>query len=197
MANTPTSSQGPEAAKEKAKSAAAEASENLKASARSAADTVSAEATEYAKQARGAAASEVKGVASALRHAADDLRSGSPQERTFSQIADTLADFSDTIRDKDMGEVVGAVNSFARRNPLTFLGGAALLGFAATRFAKASESGARRTGTQGVDPQDMDRPVPSDRRPLAATEIGGTASTTPATSTPPSAPTTPTMGGTK
>ena len=43
------------------------------------------------------------------------------------------------MRDKDLGEVAGDVSDFARRNPLAFLGGAALLGFAGTRIARASE----------------------------------------------------------
>ena len=45
-------------------------------------------------QARDTAADEVKGVASALRTAADELRGGSPQERSFG-LADGLADVSD------------------------------------------------------------------------------------------------------
>tara|TARA_R110002110_G_scaffold13092_2_gene62735 strand:+ start:1968 stop:2420 length:453 start_codon:yes stop_codon:yes gene_type:complete len=126
------------------------------------ADTVASDAARYADDAKGAAADEVKGVASALRTAADELRSGSPQERTFSQLADGLADASDSMRDKDLGEMVGAVTDFAKRNPFVFLGGAALVGFAATRFAKASETGARgeRYAYEG---RDMERPVPTER----------------------------------
>jgi hypothetical protein len=182
MPNTPNAPAGQDTGvKDKAKSAASETAQSLKESARGAADTMSSEAANYANQARDTAASEVKGVASALRKASDELRTGSPQERTFSQIADTLADFADTVRDKDMGELVGSVNTFARRNPLAFIGGAALVGFAATRFAKASESRPRSGDTYGADYRDMDRPVPSDRRPLASTDIGGSPATTPTT----------------
>lgn len=120
------------------KDAASAATQEAKARASDAASAVAAEAGNYAEQTKGAAADEVKGVSSALRTAAADLRSGSPQERTFSQLADGLADASEAIRDKDLGEIVGNLNDFARRNPLMFLGGAALVGFAATRFAKAS-----------------------------------------------------------
>ena len=74
-----------------------------------------------------------------LRRAADELRGGSPQERTFGQMADALADVSDNVRGKDFGEMAGDMSDFARRNPLAFLGGAALLGFAGTRLARASE----------------------------------------------------------
>jgi len=102
-------------------------------------------AEDRTRRAKSAVADEVGGVAHALRKAADDLREGSPQERTFAQIADTLADVSETIRGKDVGEMVHEANLMARRHPLTFLGGAALLGFTAVRFAKAS--GGQRRGS--------------------------------------------------
>jgi len=54
------------------------------------------------------------------------------------QVAGTLADISDTIRDKDLSEMVTATTTFARQNPAIFLGSAAFLGFAAARFAKSS-----------------------------------------------------------
>ncbi|PFG51572.1 hypothetical protein ATG98_0524 [Marinobacter sp. LV10R520-4] len=134
---------------EQVRQAAGAASEEVKAGAQEAADTVSAEADHYADEAKGAAADEVKDVASALRTAAKEMRSGSAQERTFSQIAEALADASDTMRDKDLGEMVGAVTNFARRNPMVFLGSAAFIGFAATRFARASSDG--RSDSNGAD----------------------------------------------
>ncbi|MBU2999175.1 hypothetical protein KO491_04955 [Roseovarius nubinhibens] len=124
--------------KTKARDTASAVKEDVTKAAQSAARTVQDEAAHYADRSKETAAREVRGVASALRTAADELRDGSPQERTFSQLADGLADVSDTIRDKDLGEVVSGLNSFARRNPLLFLGGAALAGFAATRFARAT-----------------------------------------------------------
>lgn len=95
-------------------------------------------ATSQADAAKSSVADEVSGVASALRTAAEEMRSGSPQERTFGQIAEGLADASDAVREKDLSTMVQDVTRFARKNPLVFLGGAALIGFAATRFAKAT-----------------------------------------------------------
>ena len=135
MATDPNNSND---AVDKVKKSAADAADSLKTGAQNVAQKAATEASRYADQAKGAAADEVKGVASALRTAADEMRSGSPQERTISQIAEGLADVSDSMRDKDLGEMVGAVSDFARHNPLAFLGGAVLIGFAATRFAKAS-----------------------------------------------------------
>ena len=101
---------------------------------------ISEGAAEKSEQVKDGAASEMENISSALRSAADKSRAGSPQERTFGQAAEALADFSDMVRNKDLGEMLSDVNGFARRNPLAFLGGAALLGFAATRFAKASST---------------------------------------------------------
>ena len=103
-------------------------------------------ASEKAENAKGAVADEISGTADALRKAAGSMRTGSPQERTFGQIADSLADASETLRDKDLGTLVGDVTRFARSNPMAFLGGAALLGFAAVRFVKASAE----TGTSAA-----------------------------------------------
>ena len=153
--------------KSKVKSAAANVSEELKSRAYDAADTVATEASNYADQAKYVAADEVKGVASALRTAADQLRSGSPQERTFSQIASGLADASDALRDKDLGEMVGSVTDFAKRNPLAFLGSAALIGFAATRFAKASSSHQDPTAGGGFDGRQTHRDVAQNRTDFA------------------------------
>ena len=148
---------------EKTKEAATAATKEAKAKAQGVADTVATEAGNYAGQAKDAAANEVKGVASALRTAAEEMRSGSPQERTFSQIAEGLADASDAMRDKDLGEMVGAVTDFAKRNPMVFLGSAALIGFAATRFAKASGDGGSRATSYGQRAEYVDlRDRPSE-----------------------------------
>ena len=41
---------------------------------------------------------------------------------------DGLADMADSVKDQSANDMVGTVSDFARRNPLAFLGGAALLG---------------------------------------------------------------------
>jgi hypothetical protein len=96
------------------------------------------EARTRADDAKADVATEVKDVANALRHASEELRDGSAQERTLGQIASGIADASDAIRDKDLGEIVEMASRFGRRNPALFLGGAALVGFVASRYAKAS-----------------------------------------------------------
>lgn len=97
-----------------------------------------AEVRSRADDAKDGVADEVQDVAAALRRASEELRGGSAQERTLGTIASSLADASDQIRDKDLGQIVQMVSKVARENPMMFLGGAALLGFAASRYAKAS-----------------------------------------------------------
>lgn len=98
------------------------------------------EVRSQADDAKASVADDVNDVANALRKASQDLRNGSAQERTLGQIANGLADASDALRDKDLGEIMGAISKIARQNPMLFLGGAVMLGFAASRFAKASTS---------------------------------------------------------
>ncbi len=121
-----------------AKEKAAELAEQAKSAAGSVVQDAASAATSHADAAKSSVANEVSGIASALRTAAEEMRRGSPQERTFGQIAEGLADASDAMREKDLSTMVQDVSTFARKNPLVFLGGAALIGFAATRFAKAS-----------------------------------------------------------
>ncbi len=130
---------------------AAGAARDLGDEARQTADRLKDRATEEAsargEAAKAGVADEISDLGQALRRAAEELRTGSPQERTFGHMADALADMSDTVRGKDFGEMAGDLSGFARRNPLAFLGGAALLGFAGTRLARASE----RHREQSVD----------------------------------------------
>lgn len=138
-----------ETSAENTKRTAADLADQARGAAGSIAQDAAQTAKTQASAAKSSVADEMSGVASALRTAAEEMRSGSPQERTFGQIAEGLADASDAVRDKDLGTIVQDVTTFARKNPLVFLGGAALIGFAATRFAKASE-GSDTTGTAHV-----------------------------------------------
>ncbi|WP_157937603.1 hypothetical protein [Oceaniglobus roseus] len=91
-----------------------------------------------AEDARDSVADEVSSVGEALRTASQEMRRGSLQEQVFATMADSLADFADSMSGRDPDELVRSVSSFGRRNPVAFLGGATLLGFAASRMARAS-----------------------------------------------------------
>src|SRR5690625_1310575 len=82
-------------------------------------------------------ADQVQRTATALRSASEDL-DGTFQGEIFRHAADGLQSLADDIRDKSVGEIIGDVAAYARRHPTTYLGGALLVGFALTRFVRAS-----------------------------------------------------------
>lgn len=82
-------------------------------------------------------ADQVQRTATALLSASEDL-DGTFQGEIFRHAADGLQSLSDDIRGKSIGEIIGDVAAYARRHPATYLGGALLVGFALTRFMRAS-----------------------------------------------------------
>lgn len=86
-----------------------------------------------------AAADEMQSAADAADAAASEFDSDSIQAKAVSQIAEQIDGFADKIRATDLNTMVHETSEFARRNPLLFVGGAAALGFLATRFLKARD----------------------------------------------------------
>ncbi|MGR3479522.1 hypothetical protein [Salipiger marinus] len=140
------------------------------------AQSLQADATEQvrdrAEHVKDSVAEDVSSVGDALRTASGELRKGSPQAQIFGSLAEQLAGFSDALRGRDVTEIVGEVSAFGRRNPAAFLGGAALLGFAAVRMVRAS---APEATSEAIGSAPMDRPAPSD--PLATPAVQSTPAT--------------------
>jgi hypothetical protein len=102
------------------------------------------EATEKAKSFAGdqkaLAAGQINGVAAAITKVADEL-DGSDQQtvaRYARDLAAGLSRMGKTIENKDVDDLMGTAEDFGRRQPVAFLGAAALAGFMASRFALAS-----------------------------------------------------------
>ena len=125
------------------------------------AQSLQADATDQvrdrAEHVKDSVAEDVSSVGDALRTASGELRKGSPQAQIFGSLAEQLAGFSDALRGRDVTEIVGEVSAFGRRNPAAFLGGAALLGFAAVRMVRASAPEATPTGSAPMDRPNGDR----------------------------------------
>ena len=85
------------------------------------------------------AATGVASVAESIRRVSADMEAKQPQ---IADVALTAADQAEALagylRDNDVRQIIGNVESFARRQPLLFLGGAFMLGMAASRFIKAA-----------------------------------------------------------
>jgi len=102
-------------------------------------ETVTQEAIAQAHSAQSAAAGKISEAANATEAAADQFDPGSPQAEAMRQVADQIEDVAAKLRDADVRQIANEATEYARRNPLLFLGGAALAGFAAARFLKARD----------------------------------------------------------
>lgn len=101
----------------------------------------------YAEQQKSAAADGLGGVSQAVQRAAEEL-GNAPETAAIAGYARDLAGglnrASETMRSSSVDELIEMGQDFGRRQPLAFLGAAALAGFAASRFIMAS---ARRRQT--------------------------------------------------
>lgn len=110
--------------------------------------TLGREAKDVAENVKDRAEDETRRVASAADAAAGEFKSGSLQEQAAQHVATSLEQVAVMIRDADLRQTARQVSQFARENPLVFLGGAALVGFAAARFMKSS---GRRNVARSLD----------------------------------------------
>ena len=86
-----------------------------------------------------AGADFVGGMAGAIRRAANEFDREIPQAAHYvRRAAEQIETVSDAVRRRDLTELVGNVQDFARRQPTAFLGATVLAGFAAVRFLKSS-----------------------------------------------------------
>lgn len=100
---------------------------------------VRSEAERTATDLRNQAADKVTNAANAADAAAAEFGTDSLQARAAHQVADQVEGLAERLRTADLNTVTRDVSNFARENPMLFIGGAALLGFAATRFLKARD----------------------------------------------------------
>ena len=78
-------------------------------------------------------------IAEAVQRAAGEFDGAVPQAAQYiRQAAGQIETVATAVRERDMRELLGEVQDFARRQPTLFFGGAVVLGFAALRFFKSS-----------------------------------------------------------
>ena len=106
---------------------------------------------QQADHGRELAAEGIDKVARAVRRLSTDMEADQPQ---IAGVALTAADQADKVaqylRETDARQMIGNVEDAARKTPLLFLGGAFLLGMAASRFIKAA--GGDRSRRPASDP---------------------------------------------
>lgn len=85
------------------------------------------------------AADYVGSIAQATQQAAAAFDNDLPQAaRYIRQASEQIQGVAVNVREKDVRELVGDVQEFARHQPTLFFGGAVVLGFAALRFLKST-----------------------------------------------------------
>lgn len=107
-----------------------------------------AQVGELAEKAKGMAseqmnllASQIGGVSDALTRVAGELEdNGESSAHYVRMVADGAQRLTSTLRDNSVDDVLSIAQDFGRKQPAAFLGLAALLGFAASRFISASAS---------------------------------------------------------
>lgn len=185
--------------------------------AREAAGQVQEKAQEAAGQAKGrvreqvdqrstTAGEQVHSAAQDARSVAEELRSkGKEQPAKYAeQAADRAERLGAYLKDSDADKILGDVEDFARRQPMAVLAGGLALGFAASRFLKASSAKryeAGGAGTRGFSGQGQvgngrssygtPLPAPGAEAPIAPPVPGSAADPAPL---PPVSPQTPGLG---
>ncbi len=87
---------------------------------------------------KAAGAERVKGISAAIRRAADELEHEMPPAATYiRRAADEIDAMTDAVQRRDVRQLLGDVQSFAKRQPAAFLGATVLGGFAIMRLLKA------------------------------------------------------------
>jgi hypothetical protein len=131
---------------EEAKAGAAALKTEAEAQISAVADEAKAELGKVAEKAKGMAEEQkqfvsghIEGVAEAVAKVAGELESNNATTAGYArQLADTVSSFSDTVKNKDVDELLAMAQDFGRRQPAVFMTAAALAGFAASRFILAS-----------------------------------------------------------
>jgi ElaB/YqjD/DUF883 family membrane-anchored ribosome-binding protein len=85
-------------------------------------------------------ASRMAGIAEAVEKVAEELEGRDNRDvgRMTRNVGSSMRKFSESIQDRSIGEVAAMAEDFGRKQPLAFLGIAAIAGLAASRFLTAS-----------------------------------------------------------
>ncbi len=120
-------------------------------------------ATEVLDEQKGTVAGGLTTVADSIKQVGENLNTAEEPNKITetaakytNSLAEQIENISGYFERKDVRDMVRDVETFARRNPAYFIGGAVALGFLAARFLKSSNpkqlrSGAGRTYKEGYD----------------------------------------------
>jgi ElaB/YqjD/DUF883 family membrane-anchored ribosome-binding protein len=114
------------------------------------------EVTENAKtmaaEQKNMVAGQLDSIGRALSRAADELEGENAPTAAYARtIADSVQQFTASMRDRSVDDLFGMVEDFGRRQPVAMMGVAALAGFAASRFLFASAQRRQQASGYGGD----------------------------------------------
>ena len=151
-----------EKAQEKAQQAAGKAREQVRAQ-------VDQRSTDLGKQA-GTAAEDLRGVAEHLRSQGKDQPA-----KAAEKVAERAETISGYLTDADGERILCDVEDFGRKRPWAFVAGGLAIGFAASRFLKASSSKRYRSSLGGSVPGSSSNGVQASAVPAAPLPPASTA----------------------
>jgi len=153
---------------------------------RSASDTIREEASKYADQAKEhilgfagtgkeRATSALDEVAEMMRTAAGDVdaKLGAQYGQYARTAADGIAGFADSLRGKEVNELLDEATEFVKKSPAIAVGTAAALGFVLARVIK---SGIEASGTPGAASPTTSATPSNDDRKVEPAGVGTPAS---------------------
>ncbi len=129
-----------------------DARDTIKETADAAVDKVKETASDQTKF----AARKFGGIATALEKVGSELEQSDYPDvgRYTKQIGSSVQTLAKQMEGKDFGEVATMAEDFGRKQPLAFLGIAAVAGLAASRFLTASSKRSASLGSRHGDPND-------------------------------------------
>jgi len=122
-------------------------------------DEAKSAAAENVEETKEQAAGEIARTAQGLEAAAKDMEGSPLQQDLLREAAAGLKQIAHAVEGKSIGAMAGELSEFGRQNPVAYLGGAALVGFALARFARASTP----AGTTASVPSSRLDAGPADR----------------------------------
>lgn len=111
-------------------------------------EQLKSEGKEQLDQYRDVAADKLDTLADSVKAAASQLQGDDVGHLSghIAEMADSMSQLSDGLRNKSVDEILHDVRQVARDNPTLFLAGSIALGFGLTRFARASAPADDRSG---------------------------------------------------
>ncbi len=126
--------------------ASANLSEKAQEQASGLAGSLKDKARDLAEQQKARGSEQIDGVAKAIRDVADELDKQMPAAAGYvRQAAGGVEQFSSSLRNRSVEDLMDSAMQFARRQPVVFFGASVLAGFTLLRFLKSSSQAPTRS----------------------------------------------------